>query len=416
MLDDSPPAIGARPFAWLSRKLCWLPPVTLGFLVFLFWFASPRVSPPLAAYGGQHLYSGRWIPAMFVLAVLTGVAVTLRHRWPSALLVLAVVGWLAFSSWSGLVVAVYTLAGTTRRRGALAGLLGAAGLVVFVPVAMGLLIADGHPMVVVLPAAALTGLLVGLPALAGLWAAARRQVLAGLRERAARLEREQLDRAERARIDERGRIAREMHDVLAHRVSLMVLRAGALEVSAADERTVAEASLIRTTGREALAELRQVLGILRTQPVVGGTVPVGPPDDLLAPQPTLRGLDRMLAEARAAGLAVHRHDEGTVRPLPSAPDRTGYRVIQEALTNVVKHAAGSRVDVVLRYLPDTLEIAVHNRATPAPVRPLPGSGLGLIGLRERVELLGGEFHARSRLDGGFTVLARLPAGTTGEAG
>ncbi len=149
----------------------------------------------------------------------------------------------------------------------------------------------------------LGGALVGLPLVAGLWSHARRQVLAAMREQAEQLVREQVLRAEQARAQERARIAREMHDVVAHRVSLMVLHAGALQVGAPDERTAQAAALIGDVGREALSNLREVLGVLRS------------PDASRDPQPTLADLDRLLAQSRDLGLVVDRRDEGPVRTL-----------------------------------------------------------------------------------------------------
>ncbi|GGP53757.1 sensor histidine kinase [Saccharothrix coeruleofusca] len=240
-------------------------------------------------------------------------------------------------------------------------------------------------------------LFVWLPLVIGLWAAARGQVVDGLRERAERLEREQAARAEQARAHERARIARDMHDVVAHRVSLMVLRAGALEINATDDRTAAEAELIRTTGKQALTQLRAVLGIL------------GEADGEAArPQPTLADLDWLLDQSRSVGVVVERHDSGTARGLPAVVEHTAYRIVQEALTNVHKHASTATARVVVRYSPSALEITVGNTAPSDPGPAMSGSGLGLIGLRERVEVLGGTFVARPEPDGGFLVSATLP--------
>ncbi|MGW0435089.1 sensor histidine kinase [Micromonospora sp. NPDC003197] len=418
MEEQAEQAIGGLVWARLGQVVRWLLPWTVALAAVGLWFVAPQQSPVAAAAGNPAVMAPQ--PPEFLLmlsfALATGVAVLVRHRWRWPLWALAVAGWFGFSAWTGLVVAVFAMAETTRRRAELAALLGVAAVTVFLPIWLGLAVDEGVALAI-LPALALTLLLVGVPALAGLWLAARRLVIAGLRDRAARVESEQLARAEAARAEERARIAREMHDVLAHRVSLMVLHAGALEVNASDERTVSEAALIRTTGREALAELREVLGVLRSartetpQPLTPQPLTPQPlmPQTLM-PQPTLADLDLMLARSRAAGITVVRHDEGDVCPLPSTVERTGYRVVQEALTNVAKHAVGASVDVVVRQLPGALEIGVHNGP---PTQPragavLPGSGLGLVGLRERVELLGGQFHARPRLDGGFTVLARLP--------
>ncbi|WP_242453914.1 sensor histidine kinase [Bailinhaonella thermotolerans] len=244
-------------------------------------------------------------------------------------------------------------------------------------------------------------LLVWLPLALGLWAGARRQVVAGLRERAERLEREQAALAGRARAQERARIARDMHDVLAHRVSLMVLRAGALEINAADPATAAEAELIRATGKEALTQLRAVLEVL------------GPRDgEPHRPQPTLADLEDLLEQSRAAGVRLERRDEGPGGDLPVMVQHAAYRVVQEALTNIHKHAGPVRARVALRRLPAALEVTVTN-APPPPGRPGPGAGFGagtgLVGLRERVALLGGEFAAGPMPGGGFTVQARFPA-------
>ncbi|MEV6865786.1 histidine kinase [Streptosporangium subroseum] len=166
-------------------------------------------------------------------------------------------------------------------------------------------------------------LFVWLPLVIGLWVGARRQVMAGLRERAERLEREQAALTERARAQERARIARDMHDVVAHRVSLMVLRAGALEINATDEKTAAEAELIRTTGKEALTQLRAVLGILGQAD-----------DERFQPQPLLADLDWLIDQSRSVGIPVKRRDEGTASELPVMVEHTAYRVVQEALTNI----------------------------------------------------------------------------------
>jgi signal transduction histidine kinase len=242
--------------------------------------------------------------------------------------------------------------------------------------------------------------MVVLPLAVGLLVRATREAAA---ERAKRLEREQVMRAEQVRTQERARIAREMHDVVAHRVSLMVLHAGALEMRASDEETERAAALIGGIGREALANLRDVLGVLRT--------PESPPekDGALRPPPTLGDLDRLLDQSRALGIAVTRHDEGEARPVVPAVERTAYRVVQEALTNVHKHAGDAVTDVRIRYGPEELEVEVRNQAPGSPPGELPGAGWGLVGLRERVELLGGTLRTSAQDGGGFLVSARIPA-------
>ncbi|MDH2428215.1 histidine kinase [Sphaerisporangium sp. TRM90804] len=320
-----------------------------------------------------------------------------RRWWPLALV--AVVDAVLRSPGFLLSVAVYVAAISHRRPLHLGVYAAAATLAAVVP----------RPAVDVLVSLGSAPLFVWLPLTIGLWTRARRQVVAGLRDRAQRLEREQAARVGQARAQERARIARDMHDVVAHRVSLMVLRAGALEVNAPDEATAAEAELIRTTGGEALAQLRAVLGIL-SRPDGAPHAHDGPAGgEPFPPQPTLDDLDGLLDQSRSAGVPVERHDEGTAGELPVVVQHTAYRVVREALTNIHKHAGAAATRVVVRRLPAGLEITVAN-AAPRGRRPaMPGGGLGLVGLREGVELLGGEFTAGPRADGGFVVSARLPA-------
>ncbi|UJW30389.1 histidine kinase [Saccharothrix sp. AJ9571] len=241
-------------------------------------------------------------------------------------------------------------------------------------------------------------LFVWFPLIIALWLDARAQAVAGLRERAERLALEQAARTEQARAHERARIARDMHDVVAHRVSLMVLRAGALEINAGDEKTATEAELIRVTGKEALTQLRAVLGVLEQ-----GERHASPP------RLALVDLDWLIEQSRSVGVAVQRCDEGTPREVPATVGQTAYQIVQEALTNVHKHARTATTRVVLRYLPSTLQVTIENTVPRGATPTMPGSGLGLKGLRERVETQGGRFTARPEPDGGFLVSAELPA-------
>jgi signal transduction histidine kinase len=275
--------------------------------------------------------------------------------------------------------------------------LAGAGAAVITPCVIGMTMERHNATAGLLIGLGTYGLTVGLPFAIGVAVKARRQVFAALEDRAARLEREQAAKAEQARVEERARIAREMHDVVAHRVALMVLHAGAVEVNTTDEKLASEAALIRTTGREALNELRHVLGVLRT----------GDAGEL-TPQPGLSDVDRLLEQTKAAGVNVTFSQSGQEKLLPLVVQRTAYRLIQEALTNVVKHSPGADTAVSLRYLSDGVELKVDNDPPRSASQRLPGSGLGLIGLRERVALLYGRFEARPRLDGGFTVMALLP--------
>lgn len=238
-----------------------------------------------------------------------------------------------------------------------------------------------------------------LPTIAGLWIGTRRELVERLRERAERLEREQYLMAEQAITAERTRIAREMHDVVAHRVSLMVLHAGGLEVSSGDERTERAAGLIRTTGREALTELRGILGVLREEE--GQAAPT-------APQPVLADVEGLVAQWRGAGMDVVLREGGERGVLSLGVQRTAFRVVQEALTNAAKHATGARVRVGLCSGVDGVEVEVVNGPVVGVVRPSPRSGYGLRGLRERVELAGGEIDAGPCPDGGWRLRAILP--------
>ncbi|MFR9731563.1 sensor histidine kinase [Saccharopolyspora sp. MS10] len=249
------------------------------------------------------------------------------------------------------------------------------------------------------------------PAVLGLWIGARRRLVGALEDRADRAEREQHLLAERARADERAKMATEMHDVVTHRVSLMVLRAGALGVTAPDEPTRAAAEELRAGGCQALDELRDFVGVLRsgTGQRAGGAA--------AEPLPDLSGL---IAETEAVGIPVRLTEFGSATSVSPSVGRTAYRVVQEALTNVHKHAPGSEVDVHVEYAPDRVRLAVRNsRPAPGGRGELAGlgSGSGLLGLRQRVELVGGSFRSGPNGDGGFEVGAILPGYVpTAEAG
>jgi signal transduction histidine kinase len=246
------------------------------------------------------------------------------------------------------------------------------------------------------------GVTVALPAAVGAWVRTRTELLAALVERAERAEREQQLRSREAVLEERTRIAQEMHDVVGHRVSLMVLQAGAIEMASSDpEKVQVLAEQVQQAGRRALEELRQVVGLLRTGEQ-GEPAP-------LAPQPTLADLDDLLAGSADAGVQVVLNRRGEPRPLDPTVERAAYRVIQEALTNAGKHAPGGAVAITLDYRPAELAVAVLNRRPTRPVAAMPSGGYGLVGLRERVRAVGGDLRAEPRLDGGFGVEAVLPA-------
>ncbi|MFF4923684.1 sensor histidine kinase [Kitasatospora sp. NPDC001261] len=237
------------------------------------------------------------------------------------------------------------------------------------------------------------------PAATGLLARTRRELAARLDELTRGQERESRLLAERVLISERGRLAREMHDVVSHQVSLISIQAGALQVSSPDPAAVTAARTIRELSVRTLDELRQMVGVLR------GTG--GLPDAPLAPQPRLADLPRLIEQS---GLAADTELLPGDRPWPEAVERAAYRTVQEALTNITKYAPEAAVHVRVRAKGRRLRVEVRNEAPPVrPAETLPGGGHGLVGLRERAQLLGGTLTAGPTQDGGFEVRAELPA-------
>jgi signal transduction histidine kinase len=235
----------------------------------------------------------------------------------------------------------------------------------------------------------------------------RSRLTAELHEAALRATEEREAAAARAMAEERRRIAREMHDVVAHSVSMMVIQAGgARRILERDPpRAEAAGALIEKTGREALREMRTLLGVLHADDEHAD----------YAPQPSLRDIEALVERARAAGLPVELTVEGRRRDLPAGIDLAAYRVVQEALTNVVKHGGGAETEVRVRYQADAVEVTVADRGGGTMTARLEGSGHGLAGMRERVRVYGGELHAGRVRGGGFEVRALLPVQSEDEA-
>ncbi|WP_055626593.1 sensor histidine kinase [Streptomyces hirsutus] len=238
----------------------------------------------------------------------------------------------------------------------------------------------------------------------GMFVRSKRQLMLSLRDRARRAEREARLRAEHAQRGAREAIAREMHDVLAHRLTLLSVHAGALEFrpDAPREEIVRAAGVIRESAHEALQDLREIIGVLRT----------GESEDAGRPQPTLAALDTLVAESRQAGMKVilDQRVPGSAA-VPASVGRTAYRIVQEALTNARKHAPGTEVAVSVAGGPgEDLTVSVRNPPPRGDVLPVPGAGQGLIGLTERATLAGGTLEHGRAPDGGFEVRARLPWG------
>lgn len=224
---------------------------------------------------------------------------------------------------------------------------------------------------------------------------------AELRRRADQLAEEREHRARQAVLDERVRIARELHDVVAHHVSVMgVQAAAARHVLAADPAGASAAmAQVEESGRQAVGELQRLVGVLRDTG----------PEEVEAPQPTLAELPALVEGMVQAGIAAQVRTVGRARPLPSSVELSAYRIVQEALTNVVRHAPGAPVTVVLTWLPGALQVEVVNgRPDPSAVPAGPGGGRGLVGMRERAAMLGGSVVAGVGSRGGYRVAATLP--------
>jgi signal transduction histidine kinase len=232
--------------------------------------------------------------------------------------------------------------------------------------------------------------------LAGFILTSRSRQTAELRERAARLELEREAEARAAVAEERARIARELHDVVGHSVSVMTVQASGVRRLLRPDQERERLLIVEQTGREALAEMRKLVGVLRR------------PEDApaLAPQPSLKHLDKLVEQVRESGLAVDLKVEGEATNLPASVDLAGYRLVQEGLTNTLKHAEATQADVLVRYGKGDVELVVADNGTGNGDGG--GSGHGLVGIRERVSVVGGSLEAGPRPGGGFEVRARLP--------
>ena len=228
-----------------------------------------------------------------------------------------------------------------------------------------------------------------------------RQLLADAHAaRADLLERERELRAHEAVAEERARIARELHDLVAHNVSVMVVQAGAERHALGEDQSSTREALtsIEQAGRQALAEARRLLGVLRSNGA----------HEELEPQPSVDRIGLLVEQVERAGLPVGVSVEGDRIPLPGGIDLCAYRIVQEGLTNALKHAGPARAEVLLRYAPRALEIEVRDDGSGVPHVNGDGSGQGLIGMRERVALYGGTLETGPRAGGGFGVRASLP--------
>jgi signal transduction histidine kinase len=348
------------------------------------------------ALGVDHHVSGltRGVLALGLIACV--VALLLRHRSP--LIVLGVVLVLSLSLGWGPVVALpvllalFTVAEYSDRRQLILATVAAAAAVILTDLI--------HRQQVSIASGISHLVAIGLAVAVGLYLRARADYITGLRERAERLERERGLRSQQAVAEERVRIARELHDVVAHNVSLMVVQAQALAATGTGDEQRRALNQVADLGRDALSEMHRMLGVLRIQ---NGGAPER------APQPGVRDLDTLIARTRQAGLETSLVQEGAPRELPAAVDLSAYRIVQEALTNVIRHAGATHASVTLCYGAEALEVTVLDDGIGhGPPSDNPGGGHGLIGMQERVALFGGHLQTGQVNGGGYRVHAVLP--------
>jgi signal transduction histidine kinase len=342
----------------------------------------------------------------YALVLLHTLPLAARRRFPLAVLATSVASGLAFAAIGlppeilgvAILVAVYSVAAYGSRWVALAGLAVAEVGLAAVQLTRGRTGADTLVINMGVVAAAW---------LVGQFAHNYRAYAARLEERTAELEQAREELARRAVAEERLRLARELHDVVAHAMSVIAVQSGVGAHVATTQPKEARRSLaaIEATSRAALTELRRLLGVLRQE---------DEPQGDLTPVPGLADLEVLLGEVAKAGLAAKLRVEGTPSPLPAGVDLSAYRIVQEALTNVVKHAGPARAQVTIRYGDQdvTVEVIDDGRGAVISVSDGRGStGHGLIGMRERVAAFNGDLEVGPRPDGGFRVAARLPIAT-----
>lgn len=369
---------------WVVDFTCFLLAVLVGVLSAVALADDPNTPHAVAAVD-------QWVGA------LACAAVWLRRRRPLGLAVaMLAAGLVSVTAGGAGLVALFSLA--VHRPFRYVGLVSGASVVV-VPFFYWL---RPDPDLPYLAAVFLSVLLTATAVGWGMFVRSKRQLMVSLRDRLRRAETEASLRAEQAQRLAREAIAREMHDVLAHRLTLLSVHAGALEFrpDAPREEVARAAGVIRESAHDALQDLREIIGVLRA----------GDPEEAGRPQPTLAALDLLVTESREAGMKIALENRVTApAAVPASIGRTAYRIVQEGLTNARKHAPGAEVTVSLTGAPgDGLTVSVRNPAPPGEVPDVPGSGQGLIGLTERATLAGGRLEHGAEPDGGFAVRARLP--------
>lgn len=389
------------PGTWRRRFDTWFGPRTHDVVIVLLCVANTVLQGlPVVGSGAPD----GWL--VFGLGALASIAMWWRRRYPLVVCLLAMVLYVPSQVLLPLGFSLLTIAVQRRDRVLIAFTI-ATAIALMLPSPT----ATTAPTAIAVVVTGVVGALFW--ALWGAYVGARRDLVASLRERAARAEDERERRAEQARLAERARIAREMHDVLAHKVSLIALQAGGLEVnpSAGPERVAHTAGQIRSTARAALEDLRGVLGVLRGDQSPADTT--GP--SVLAPQPGLADIAALVESSRAAGVRVEYSIKIADEGVPDGVGRTVYRVVQEAMTNVHKHARGAATDISISGdAVNGVVVRVINQQPVAAGTLLPGAGSGLIGLRERLALQGGTLTVGPTERGGWLVEADLPGWRAGD--
>jgi len=387
-----------RPAGYLANRAAgrWALDVLLALLAWaqaVAWASAPpdslaTHSPPGAA-------------KIAVLALMVAPLVV-RRIWPIPVFGVMLAACIGAVLWDrrlvdglALLIALYTVAALRPRRAALV----CAGLLAITVVVFRVVPGGGAGSSNAIPYTGTVAAALGL----GLYSATRRAYLAELHDRADRLERERDQQGALAAAAERARIAREMHDVTAHHLTVMVTlsEAAAAASASSPERAAEVMRAVSATGRRALADTRRLLGVLRQRP---GQDPAA----ALAPVPDLSQLDALIAEVRSAGLQTTLEVHGQAPDVPAGVQLTVYRLVQEALTNTLKHGGtGARATVRLAYLPGELRVDIDDDGAGATAPAPAGVGGGLIGMQERIHAYGGEVKAGPRQPGGWTVSARL---------
>jgi signal transduction histidine kinase len=333
--------------------------------------------------------------------IVEGVAVGFRRVWtiPATALVLAATGYNDLAVWPyplGVAIMLYTIAADDRFPRRLAWITAAVS-VFFLLLPWPSQIELSRDLAIYLVPEML--LFSVAPVAFGLYTRERQRLIATMQAREADADRQTKLEGARVRAEERNRLANEIHDVVAHSISLMIVHTGALKLAATDERTRQIADLVRSSGHVALEELREVVSVLRTD----DSAPLGPP-------PTLVNLEALVDDSRSAGIRIDFQTLGVPRKVSGSVERTAFRVVQESLTNILKHAPGAAARIDLIWQPSRLDVSVRNGPPRQAPMNLPESGFGLRSLRERVSLLSGEFRAGATFEGGWRVYASLPTG------